>query len=435
MLLAVLDWMLKPFDRRRLWLTAPLALGGLAIIVGGLLLVPFVSGYGPLQSVRISSIVKCHANIDAYVAATQSGKFFVAIVPSVGGAPSAGSSQVRAFSSWASSSATEREKKSHYGWQIVQHDSGCATAKYLVETHNGVTVRLKGVFIGNAFQTQESGGAAINPAFGNKRFVNLGFWEYTSPIGKRDFKSSPDFATAIVKDRYEPPKGLREKVRVYDVHVPYTYAVLPPSAAVPLGTPLEKIVSRKPIRQAVGITAAIFEVDCPACKGRGHLGNQLAVGIRHGRDEQELELGHRNKSSNNKIFASSGETWRASAIASLHGERHQFGEHLISAGPLIDEAGEIDHEAHRVDGFSWERRQWVDKEQGITIFASLLLGLGTTLWTELLIVFLHSLAAREKFEPKGNRKMPLKKDRYPSNSKPRPTNTNLAARLRRSKNR
>ena len=118
----------------------------------------------------------------------------------------------------------------------------------------------------------------------------------------------------------------------------------------------------------------------------------MVLAVTHSADDFGIALGDGPGEAENRIVAVSDGRWRARLLEALHATRGQVGDHWLSTGIQANEARALNGSAETVDGFRWERFDWLAKEQAITLFASLLLGLGITLWVELLIVFLHSIS-------------------------------------------
>lgn len=153
--------------------------------------------------------------------------------------------------------------------------------------------------------------------------------------------------------------------------------------------------SRPPVQVVPGLSGLLFYVDCPKCAGRAGFGTRLALTLDQWNSPDGGFFGETDRT--NRLVAVTGSVWTAVPDPEFHGKHEQVGRSWWSLGaPLAETSNFMNTGNETGDVFRWERREWLDREQAVTLFASLLLGLGITLWTELLIALLHTISPPKK---------------------------------------
>jgi hypothetical protein len=420
MLLSVLSWLSWPFDRERLWLSAPLFIGCIALGLGWYLLMPFTKGYGPLNRVIVQSSISCVDEVDAIITATGPGSFVVAIVPK-----SSGSDIVDSVANFRS--ILETTPGSLGGKHLSPWHPGCDFAELTIETLGSTSAKLTGYSIGSAWHERindfQAGSSQSKPKLsGLQLFRHPPNWSMNKSIVGKNFliEELPAGSTQLQSGRsLNGRKSENRKYVNYRIAAPDTMVMVPGSLTAPMGMSLEQSLEIPSRKQKLGISALMFTIECPNCRGKGHLGNRLVLALNHGRDEWSALLGSGLPSNQSRVIAMPNDRWQVKLIDELHGDREQVGKTWVSKGIPVAEVRSLSVSERTVDGFSWERADWTDREQSITIFASLLLGLGATLLVELFIVTLHrrsvGIPSSLSTGPTTNRSRPLFRRRFPMN--------------------
>jgi hypothetical protein len=396
MLIAVLKRASWPFDRSRLWLSAPLILGATAIAIGCELLTPFIFGYDAPPSISFTSVASCTKGAHAYAVALSPTRFVVAIAPNVDEVTADSTGR---FLSVANNLQIQR------GPQLSFWGDFCKTWDFEIATEEGVDIQFAGAYVGSLFLSQVN-----DHVFDGSLRQHLGY----APIGVNDPGVKSEYIwdaklnlriNAIENSLFiqrhkagivykgatsteQSPQGVRKKTT-------FRVEAIPQKVSVPAGNmssaPIDFNKIGPPVPVSVGITGAVFVVDCAKCKGREGYGTQLAISINHWND---WDWGFMDGSEDsNRLIAATSPLWTSIPNPDFHARREQIGKHWWSLGsPHSETSSFADSRSETTDVFRWERRGWLDREQSITLFASLLLGLGVTLWTEVLIVFLHSVS-------------------------------------------
>lgn len=370
------------------------------MFIGCYLLRPFVYGYGPLNTIEITAVNECAKQGRVYITALSPSKFVVAVVPDT---ETVDLNQIGYFLRVAENIDSKKSRS-------LSEVATCKNWDFKLDFGVGLSAKIVGAFIGSQFEEDVAEGSWV---FGRGSKKYLGYATFSS----EDRWSPKEYISDLRFDSKQPAMMKRLAINgkivgfVYeDIKNPnssesknvkstsYRITSAEQNVTIPPGNYYSDYRylddERSAVSVPVKIAGAVFVIDCKSCTGRAGFGTRLSLTSNYWSDWDWGIIGDDNR--DNKLVSVTSKLWTAVPDSEFHGKREQIGKHWWSSGiPKTETNGLASKDSETTDVFRWERRDWLDREQAVTLFASLVLGLGITLWTELLIVFLHFVSSHK----------------------------------------